>query len=346
MADVLRARRGTVEGLHPRHEGGDVRAPVLLDEPAREPVDRRQPAVHQRAKPPELQHTGAQQPPPLRACTRAPAGSSATGRRPAPGRRRPPRPPAEPCARTEASAIRLVSQRSARSCTDEARVWVIEPSPDPPAVDDLVEHVEAALEEGPRGGRLVLVAHALGPLQARRVPPGPAEHLVPGEDVPEDLGSLLDPRATQGTVEAPHPRRLDEVVALPAHDRAGGEVGAGLRERAQQVGVRRGRQHVVGVEEGEVVAAHLQGAEVAGRAEPAVDRVHDADPVVAARPAVGDLAGPVGRPVVDDHRLPAGVRLGEEGADAVVEVVLHAPGGDDHAEEGSPREEPLHGPRA
>ncbi len=203
----------------------------------------------------------------------------------------------------------------------------------------LRQHVEPAGEERAGGRRLVLVAHALGPGQPCRVPEGPAEHLVPREHVAEDLGPVLDPRAAEGPVEPVHPRRLDQVVALPAHDRPGGEVGARVLEGAHQVGVRRRGEHVVGVEEGEVVAAHLHGAEVAGRAEAAVDGVHDRDARVAVRPLVGDLAGAVRRAVVDDDRLPAAVRLGEQGADAVVEVVLDAPRGDHHAEQGSAREE-------
>ncbi len=142
---------------------------------------------------------------------------------------------------------------------------------DPPVVDDVGDHVEGAGEVGAGGRRLVLVPHALGPLQPLLAPERRAEQLVPREHVAQDLGVLAGGDArTPLAVQAAHPGRLVEPVGLPADDRAGDEVGARVGQRVGQRGERPRRQHVVGVEEGQVVAGDPLGADVAGRAEAAV----------------------------------------------------------------------------
>ena len=206
-------------------------------------------------------------------------------------------------------------------------------------VDDLRQHVERAGEERAGGRRLVLVAHALGPGQPGGVPEGPAEHLVPREHVAEDLGPVLDPRAAQGPVEPAHPRRLDQLVALPAHDRAGGEVGARVARarppgrRTPSAGARRRSRGRRGSRRAPAAVPTLRAAP-----RPPLTEWTTVIRGVAVRPLVGDLAGAVGRAVVDDDGLPAAVRLGEQRADAVVEVVLHAPRGDRPRRGGEPRE--------
>src|ERR1044072_8387663 len=63
-------RRRAVQPGDVGHHGGRVLAAALLHQPPGEPVDRRQPAVHQRALAPELAHPRLEQPPPLVAAPR------------------------------------------------------------------------------------------------------------------------------------------------------------------------------------------------------------------------------------------------------------------------------------
>ena len=193
-------------------------------------------------------------------------------------------------------------------------------------VDDVGHHAEAPRGEvGPRGGRLVLVAHAHRPRQVRAVPELPAEQLVPREDVAEDLGVLVD-EGHPPRVQPLHPPRLLEPVALPPRDRAGHEVGAAAQLAPHHV-VRRRRHDVVAVGEGEQLARGHLGPGVAGGPEPVVVGVEDPDPVgVGGGVGVRDRPGGVGRAVVDDHDLEGGVGLREQAVEALAEVVLDVVG--------------------
>jgi hypothetical protein len=103
---------------------------------------------------------------------------------------------------------------------------------------------------------------------------------------------------------------------------AGREVRARALEGADQPLVRVERQHVVAVEEGEVLAPGGIGARVARAAQPAVRLPHDAEARVGVREPLGDRRAVIGRPVVDEHGLEVTEGLAGERPQALVEVVL------------------------
>ena len=215
--------------------------------------------------------------------------------------------------------------------------------PDPPVVDHVRDDREPPRADvGPGGGRLVLVTDPLGPGQARLVPEGAAEQLVPREHVTEDLRVLLDEVRRPRVVQPAHPGQLRESYAVPAGDRAGDEVGAGPALLVQQhlVGVR--RDDVVGVGEGQQLAARVPDPLVAGGPQPVVVGVHDADPGVAAGVLVRDRARAVGGAVVDDHDLEVPVALRQDAVERLGQVGRDVVHRHDHADQRRPPPE-LHG---
>ncbi len=200
-------------------------------------------------------------------------------------------------------------------------------------VDEVRQHVEATGEVGAGGRRLVLVAGALRPAESGLVPERSTEDLVPREHVAQDLGVLAGGDARpRGVVQPVHPRRLVQAGAvgrrgLPAQDRAGREVRPALLELAHERGVRRGRHHVVGVEERQVVAPHVGRAHVAGRAETTVVGVHYTHPGIAGGVLLGDLTRRVGRAVVDHHHVELPVAGGEHAVERLGQPLLDAVGG-------------------
>ena len=105
-----------------------------------------------------------------------------------------------------------------------------------------------------------------------------------------------------------------------------------------------GGQDVIGVEEREVVALDVAGALVAGGAEAVVGGVDHADPRVAGGPLLGDVAGPVGRAVVDHDRLPGAVGLRHEALQARRQPLLDAVGGHHDADQRVTSPQQPHGP--
>ena len=150
-------------------------------------------------------------------------GSSATGRRRAPGRRTPTprsrRRPGAHCGVRHPLGLPAVGEVADRAALLGDRGAVVA---DPPVVDDVGQHVEGAGHEGARGRRLVLVADALGPGQAGGVPEGAGEDLVPREDVAEDLGPVRDPqpRARGRAGASSRAARAGRVVEAPPSARS------------------------------------------------------------------------------------------------------------------------------
>ena len=316
-----------------------VRTATLLDQPPGQPVHRRQAAVHQRVLAPQLPDAEAQQVPPVVGA----AGDLGEVAVQVAGE--------HPVEEDPAGALVVVRRdRGERHLLGDQPVAQVAHrrallgdrravGSDPPVVDDVGDHVEAAGEVGLGGRRLVLVAHPLRPGQPGLVPERPAEELVPGEHVAEDLGVLQGPcPGPRRRVQAPHPRRLVQPVGLPAHDAAGHEVRPGDAERGGHRRVGAGRHDVVGVAEGQQVAGRVPRPFVAGRAEAVVLGVDDAHAGVAAGVPLGEVAGAVGRAVVDDHDLEGDVLLGEQAVEGSRQVGLDVVDRHDHAEQvGGPR---------
>jgi len=101
-----------------------------------------------------------------------------------------------------------------------------------------------------------------------------------------------DPRALLA-VQPPHPPGLDQALAVPELEGGRDEVRPRALETAHQVRVRRRRQGVVAVQEGDVLGVQVTQTLVASGAEALVRGVHHADAVVARGVLLGDLAGPV-----------------------------------------------------
>ncbi len=209
----------------------------------------------------------------------------------------------------------------------------------PPAVDDVGQDVEGGRGQVGAGDRhLVLVAHPDRELQARRLDELAAEHLGAREDVGQRLGHVgeRDSRA-RNLVEPARPRLLDvrRLVLLPLEG-AHGEVGAAPHQRTHVVGQRGLGERVVGVDEGDQVAAGLADAGVAGGAEAGVLLPDDPHPVVGRRVPGDDVHRPVRRAVVDDHDLEVRVGLAQDRGQALVDVLLDGVDRHDHADQGVP----------
>ena len=201
-------------------------------------------------------------------------------------------------------------------------------------VDRRRDHVNAAGEELRRDhDGDVLVQHPLREAEAVLVPERAPPQLVGHDPVREQLAELRD--VGLGPVAVEHgaqERRMARAGRCEPVDVAGREVRAGRLERAQQRRVGGRRQHVVGVQEREVLAGHVLDAGVARRAEAAVGPLHDADALVVVGVAPRDLEARVGRAVVDDQDLEVAVRLAYQRRQALVEVVLDVVDGNDDAD--------------
>ena len=211
--------------------------------------------------------------------------------------------------------------------------------PHAPLVDRRGEHVDAARDDvgGDRDGD-VLVHHALREPERVGVPERPPPQLVPrgavGEQRPAAAHVRPLPRAGERAGEE---LRLRGALAREALDVARREVRAGPLERAQQPLVRVGRDDVVGVREGEELAARGARPGVARAAQPAVWLRDQPEAPVAAGEALGERAAAVGRPVVDHDHLQVADRLAGERLQARREVALDVVDRDDHADPGHVR---------
>ena len=98
-----------------------------------------------------------------------------------------------------------------------------------------------------------------------------------------------------------------------------------LRERA-------GRDGVVGVDERQELAARVLDPEVAGDALPGVGLLEERDAAVVLGDPVNDVAGAVGRTVVDHDDLEVVQRRGQQAVEALPDVGLDVVGRHDHAQ--------------
>ena len=155
-----------------------------------------------------------------------------------------------------------------------------------------------------------LTAHVLrpGPDRRRSPPAGPASRRCsrPGWGIGGDPQRLGLRRAEVGADELAH---VAEDELQPRLRLESGELQRGLRRLPE----------VVGVEEGDELAAGGAQGRVAGGADAGPRLVHDLD---RGREAAGDLGAAVARAVVDDDDLIAGPALGEDALDRLGQVGL------------------------
>ncbi len=207
-----------------------------------------------------------------------------------------------------------------------------------PVVDGGAEHVHAGGGEVRGDGhRRVLVEDALGVAEPVLVPEGAPVDLVPGGAVGDQVRDLGDVGAQHGPGEglAVDRRRHPADRAEPGHV-PGGEVGSGLVQGVDQQPVGVGRQRVVAVDEGQVLApgGDPQQARVACRAEPLVGLPVQAEAGVAGGEGVGDLRAAVGGPVVDQDHVEVLEGLFPDRVQALAQVGLDVVDGDDDGESG------------
>ena len=102
-----------------------------------------------------------------------------------------------------------------------------------------------------------------------------------------------------------------EVQTVVALDIAHGHVGAGLAQRPEQHPVAGGRDEVVAIDEGEMILGDVGKAQIAGPARAAAGTRHDEPAGMGGGVTVADLAGGIGRAVVDQDHLRRRLLLGE-----------------------------------
>ena len=116
------------------------------------------------------------------------------------------------------------------------------------------------------------------------------------------------------------PRR-DEQVAVQPHDVPAGQVGAGRFERGHQALERRPWHQVVAVDEGQVAAARLPYARVAGPPDAEVGLPDEADAPVRRRPGGRDGGAVVAAAVVHADHLEVPEPLRRQRVQAGTEVL-------------------------
>ncbi len=157
----------------------------------------------------------------------------------------------------------------------------------PPVVAGLGDHVDGVGEVvRPHGDGDVLVQAGLGEGEAVLLPERPAEHLVAGYSVRDELAVLGDVGALACLArEHPHQRDLPGLLAPEVEHVAGGEGGTGLVEAAhhQTVGVR--RDEVVAVDERQELrlGGHVGDTGVAGGPQSSVLLAYQPEPRVTLR---------------------------------------------------------------
>jgi hypothetical protein len=205
---------------------------------------------------------------------------------------------------------------------------------DPVEVDRLLDHVDGARREVRRQDhRDVLVVAADREAPAVLLPERALEQLVPGRAVGDQRAVARDvrlhPRLRERTREE---ARLRGAGRGQAVDVAGREVRAGLVERADEQLVGARRDDVVGVHEGDELAAGVLDAGVARGAQAAVLLAYDPEARVARGELLGERRAGVGRAVVDEDRLEVAVGLPGERVQAGRQVALDVVDGDDDAD--------------
>ncbi len=206
-----------------------------------------------------------------------------------------------------------------------------------PQVHGVAQDVHAAgLEVRGQDDGDVLEEHAFGEREGVPVPEVPPEDLVAGDAIAEQLPVARDVGGAAGGGHdlAEHRGLLLRAVRAQPVDVARHEVGSGLVEHAQHPLVRLGRDHVVAVDEGEMGAARLARARVAGGTEPGIGLVDEPEAAVAFGVAAGDLPTAVRGAVVDHDDLEIRHGLPGQRLEAGTEVILDVVDGDDDAESG------------
>ena len=80
--------------------------------------------------------------------------------------------------------------------------------------------------------------------------------------------------------------------------------------------------HVIGIDEVDIVASGLRQSDIARIGQAAIGLVDHADPLIPRRPRIAHRRAAVGRPVVDEQDLKIAVRLADQSLHARVEIPL------------------------
>ena len=193
-----------------------------------------------------------------------------------------------------------------------------------PVVDDVRDHVHRPRQHVRLGHQPeVLPDHALRVGQLVGVPEAAPEQLVPDRHVVQQPRRPGHVRAGLPALERQRVqrRRGDPLRAHAVHG-AADEVRARPLQRVQEQFVRVRRQHVVAVDEGQVLAAGALHAAVTRAPRPAVLRLQQREPRIGGGLGPGDLGAVVGGGVVDHDHFQVGDGLRGDRVQAVAEVVL------------------------
>ena len=193
-----------------------------------------------------------------------------------------------------------------------------------PVVDDVGDHVHRPGQHVRLGHQPeVLPDHALRVGQLVLVPEAAPEQLVPDRHVVEQPRRPGDVRAGLPALDGQRMQRRggDPVRAHPVHG-AADEIRARPLQRVQEQFVRVGGQHVVAVDEGQVLPAGALHAAVTRAPGPAVLRLQQGEPRVGGGLGPGDLGTVIAGGVVDHDHFQVGEGLGGDRVQAVAEIVL------------------------
>ena len=193
-----------------------------------------------------------------------------------------------------------------------------------PVVDDVRDHVHRPGQHVRLGHQPeVLPDHPLRVGQLVGVPEAAPEQLVPDRHVVEQPRRPGHVRAGMPALQRQRVQRRggDPPRAHAGHG-ATDKVRARPLQRVQEQLVCVGGQHVVAVDEGQVLAAGALDAAVARAARPAVPGLQQCEPWVGGGLGPGDLGAVIARAVVDHDHFQVGMSLRSDRVQAVAEVVL------------------------